>query len=187
MNKTDFDINYYHQLQDIRLNTNEFTMPSGKLLDDRLTLDLDLERFLDDYIHATFEDSIANNLEAFVCSRVSTSLSKIERCIFIAERQGEKNDKLVLIFGMYVEEHNEYARRSERYRVYIQFISKSGLQMRKFYPTIPQVILLGYIRFVELLGYDYAHLWIDPPEPGVDYIFKGTHYFFFLHVFCTMH
>lgn len=109
-----------------------------------------MEEFLDDFIDQTFEEELANVLEVWVATRAVT-VAKVERAIFVTERQGDAN---VMIYGMYVEEHTEFADRSERYRVYIQYIAKTGLQKRKFYPTIAQVILIGYMRFAELLGYE---------------------------------
>lgn len=142
-----------------------------------LTIHLDLEDFLNDFLHQVYVDNVYRKLEAHVSSRIVGRL-KTERAIFISEKQVHPEtgaECSILIVGMYTEEYSWDAAQSERGRAYIKYLAKSGLQRMKVYPSIPSILLVAYMRFIELIGLSQCHLWVDPPNDEDDFIFRGQY------------
>eukprot|EP01080_Neovahlkampfia_damariscottae_P008570 gene8570-395_t len=66
---------------------------------------------------------------------------------------------------------------SKRYRVYVNFLEKTGLEENPHKnPTLPQFLLKTYVEYIEVCGFLYLHLWIDSATEKVgSYIFKNAH------------
>ena len=77
----------------------------------------------------------------------------------------------VILFGLYVYEHDETNAPPNQRAVYVSYLdSVHYMRPRKMRTFVYQELLLAYLDFVRIKGYNTAHIWACPPLKGDDYI-----------------
>ena len=77
----------------------------------------------------------------------------------------------VMLFGLYVYEHNEKNPLPNTRTVYISYLdSVYYMRPRQMRTFIYHEILIAYLDYVRHRGYTTAHIWACPPLQGDDYI-----------------
>jgi E1A/CREB-binding protein len=77
----------------------------------------------------------------------------------------------VMLFGLYVYEHDEKNPKPNSRCVYVSYLdSVHYMQPRKIRTFIYHEILISYLDYVRQRGFATAHIWACPPLKGDDYI-----------------
>lgn len=77
----------------------------------------------------------------------------------------------VILFGLYVYEHNEDNPEPNKRTVYVSYLdSVHYMRPRKMRTFIYHEILISYLDYVRKRGFSSAHIWACPPLKGDDYI-----------------
>ena len=77
----------------------------------------------------------------------------------------------VILFGLYVYEHDEDNPEPNRRTVYVSYLdSVHYMRPRKMRTFIYHEILIAYLDSVRARGFSSAHIWACPPLKGDDYI-----------------
>jgi hypothetical protein len=77
----------------------------------------------------------------------------------------------VVLFGLYVYEHDEKNPRPNNRTVYVSYLdSVHYMRPRSMRTFIYHEILISYLDYVRQKGYSTAHIWACPPLKGDDYI-----------------
>jgi len=78
----------------------------------------------------------------------------------------------VILFALYVYEHNEKNPAPNARTVYISYLdSVHFMRPRRMRTFVYHEILIAYLDYVRKKGYSTAHIWACPPLKGDDYIF----------------
>ena len=78
----------------------------------------------------------------------------------------------VILFALYVYEHNEDNPAPNKRCVYISYLdSVHFMRPRRLRTFVYQEILIAYLDYARRRGYATAHIWACPPLKGDDYIF----------------
>jgi len=77
----------------------------------------------------------------------------------------------VMLFGLYVYEHNEKNPLPNKRAVYVSYLdSVHYMRPRQMRTFIYHEILIAYLDYVRRRGFSTAHIWACPPLKGDDYI-----------------
>jgi E1A/CREB-binding protein len=77
----------------------------------------------------------------------------------------------VILFGLYVYEHDETNAPPNQRAVYISYLdSVYYMRPRRMRTTVYHELLISYLDYVRAKGYNTAHIWACPPLKGDDYI-----------------
>merc|ERR1711865_686235 len=77
----------------------------------------------------------------------------------------------VILFGLYVYEHNEKNPAPNKRTVYVSYLdSVHYMRPRSMRTFIYHEILISYLDYVRRRGFSTAHIWACPPLKGDDYI-----------------
>ncbi|KAL3805325.1 hypothetical protein HJC23_009032 [Cyclotella cryptica] len=77
----------------------------------------------------------------------------------------------VILFGLYVYEHDETNAPPNQRAVYISYLdSVYYMRPRKMRTFVYHELLISYMDYVRCKGYSTAHIWACPPLKGDDYI-----------------
>ena len=77
----------------------------------------------------------------------------------------------VILFGLYVYEHDEKNPAPNKRTVYISYLdSVHYMRPRNMRTLIYHEILIAYLEYVRAKGFSTAHIWACPPLKGDDYI-----------------
>ena len=77
----------------------------------------------------------------------------------------------VILFGLYVYEHDENNPAPNKRAVYISYLdSVHYMRPRSMRTFVYHEILIAYLDFVRIKGFATAHIWACPPLKGDDYI-----------------
>ena len=87
----------------------------------------------------------------------------------------------VCLFGMYVQEYGEDCPAPNTNRVYISYVDsvrylESTGGERGGRTPLYHAIINGYLKHAADRGFGFAHLWVAPPEEGVEYIFHAPNH-----------
>jgi len=90
----------------------------------------------------------------------------------IAFQRREGRD--VAFFAMYVQEYGAHCPQPNTNRTYISYLD--SVRYLKTDPPdqrtlVYHSIINGYLKHAGALGYEHAHLWVEPPKSGDEYIF----------------
>ena len=82
----------------------------------------------------------------------------------------------VVLFAMYVQEYGAHCPKPNTNRTYISYLDS----VRYLQTTPPDQrtlvyhgIINGYLRHACARGFEYAHIWVAPPQAGDEYIFHA--------------
>jgi len=77
----------------------------------------------------------------------------------------------VILFGLYVYEHDETNSPPNHRAVYVSYLdSVHYMRPRKMRTFVYHELLVSYLDYVRIKGYNTAHIWACPPLKGDDYI-----------------
>jgi hypothetical protein len=150
--------------------------PDGSKIDHRHWEIINIEEFINFLLVCTFPfdefGSQFNTYCAFTEIKETEGQKIYYRAIFISSIPRGREEGFVT--GIYTEEHMDskvsYCYLFER-TCWNQEIQKTSESYRL---TPSKVALVGYMRFIELLGFSTLHIWSNPPEKDDDFIFNGS-------------
>ncbi|KAL3925477.1 MAG: hypothetical protein SGPRY_003634 [Prymnesium sp.] len=80
----------------------------------------------------------------------------------------------VLCFGMYVQEYGSHCPQPNTNRTYISYLDSvpyMETQPEGERTAVYHGIINGYLKHACAMGFEYAHIWVAPPQSGDEYIF----------------